>query len=78
MLMKVNSILNVKSTVSPPIFLDVFLTCLLAEGVHWSGVLQRVVAFLLSSVVILLHPDIVMVIQLAGKISFFYAKNMNW
>lgn len=72
--MKVNSILNVKSTVSPPIFLDVFLTCLLAEGVHWSGVF----AFLLSSVVILLHPDIVMVIQLAGKISFFYAKNMNW
>lgn len=54
------------------------LSALLSDDDHWSNVLQKLVIFLLSSVLILLHPDTVMEIQLTGRIYFFYAKNMNW
>lgn len=53
------------------------VSALFSEDDHWSSVLQIIITFVLSSDLIVLHPDTVMEIQLAGLIYFFHDKNRN-
>lgn len=76
--LKVNCSLNTRSASSPRISAHISdVAALLSEGDHWPGVLKIIITFLLSSDLMVLHPDTVMEIQLAGWIYFFHDKNMN-